>query len=138
MKDNKRKTLGGIPLIFIAVVLIAMVLSSRADRDSDLNLVNENSQVVADAPAHHFKNEKLLNEHYEKHGVDMGFSTAEEYEKAASDVVNNITALHKIEKEDGDDVYYIEATNEFVVVSGSGYIRTYFCPDAGKAYFDRQ
>ena len=40
--------------------------------------------------------------------------------------------------ERGDDVYYLEETNEFVVVSTDGYIRTYFLPDGGKAYFDRQ
>ena len=68
----------------------------------------------------------------------MGFDSPEEYEKAASDVINNDDALFKTEKEDGDFVYYVEATNEFVVLSTDGYIRTYFWPDAGKQYFDRQ
>ena len=85
-----------------------------------------------------FRNKNLLNQHYEKHGKDMGFKNAEEYEKAASAVVNNPDALHKIEAEDGDDIYYIEATNEFVVVSTDGYIRTYFLPDRGIDYFNKQ
>ncbi len=68
----------------------------------------------------------------------MGFASAAEYEKAAAAVPANPDALHKTEKEDGDDVYYIEATNEFVVVSTDGYIRTYFLPDSGKRYFDKQ
>ena len=68
----------------------------------------------------------------------MGFDSADEYEAAASAVVNNPEALHKIEKEDGDDVYYVEETNEFVVVSTDGYIRTYFLPSSGKRYYDRQ
>lgn len=85
-----------------------------------------------------FRNDNLLNQHFEKHGMDMGFETAKEYEAAASEVVNNPNALHKIEAEDGDDVYYIEDTNEFVVVSTDGYIRTYFNPDSGKKYFDKQ
>lgn len=76
--------------------------------------------------------------HFEKHGKDMGFSSAAEYEKAAAAVATNPKALHKTEKEDGDDVYYVEATNEFVVVSTDGYIRTYFLPDLGKKYFDKQ
>ena len=63
-----------------------------------------------------FRNQKLLNSHYEKHGKDMGFSSAKEYEKAASAVVTNPEALHKTEAEDGDDVYYVESTNEFVIV----------------------
>ena len=66
------------------------------------------------------------------------FSNEDEYEKAASDVVNNPKSLHKKEKEDNDDVYYLEKSNEFVIVSTDGYIRTYFKPDAGKSYYDRQ
>ena len=85
-----------------------------------------------------FRNENLLNSHYEKHGKNMGFSSAKEYEKAAAAVVANSSALHKKEAEDGDDVYYIESTNEFVIVSTDGYIRTYFNPDTGIAYYNRQ
>ena len=85
-----------------------------------------------------FRNSRLLNEHYEKHGIEMGFASAAEYEAAASAVINNPTALSKTEKDDGDYVYYVEATNEFVILSKDGYIRTYFLPSAGKAYYDRQ
>lgn len=52
-------------------------------------------------------------------------------------VVNNSDALHKTQ-EDGDDVYYIVSTNEFVVVSTAGYIRTYFKPDSGIKYYNKQ
>ncbi|MDO4502380.1 MAG: hypothetical protein Q4D06_04275 [Coriobacteriia bacterium] len=85
-----------------------------------------------------FRSSKHLRDHYNKHGRQMGFASAQDYEEAASDVANNPKALHKIEREDGDDVYYLEVTNEFVVVSTDGYLRTYFCPDSGKRYFDRQ
>lgn len=85
-----------------------------------------------------FKNNYRLEDHYEKHGKDMGFKDAESYEDAASKVVNNPEALHKTEEEDGDDVYYVEKTNEFVVVSPDGYIRTYFNPDDGINYYNRQ
>lgn len=85
-----------------------------------------------------FRNARLLSEHFEKHGIEMGFDSEEDYEKAASDVANDPDSLHKLEKDDGDDVYYKEDTNEFVVISRDGYIRTYFCPDSGKKYFDKQ
>ena len=85
-----------------------------------------------------FRSERLLREHYEKHGMEMGFASQEEYEKAASAVVNNPAALHKLEAEDGDDVYYLESTNEFVIVSTDGYIRTYFYPSNGIAYYNSQ
>lgn len=85
-----------------------------------------------------FRNAKMLDEHFQKHGIEMGFSSAEEYQAAAAAVVNNPDSLHKLEAEDGDDVYYLESTNEFVIVSTDGYIRTYFKPDAGIDYYNRQ
>ncbi len=85
-----------------------------------------------------FRSEKLLNEHFEKHGIEMGFDSKEDYLEAANAVIQNPDAFHKLEAEDGDDVYYLEATNEFVIVSSDGYIRTYFLPDAGIDYYNRQ
>ncbi len=91
---------------------------------------------------YHFRSQKLLNQHFEKHGEefagDFNYSTAKDYEKGASDVINNSEALHKTEAEDGDGVYYIEDTNEFVILSTDGYIRTYFRPDDGINYYNRQ
>ena len=103
-----------------------------ADEDSA-----ENTEYVQ---RYYFRNKNTLNSHFEKHGAEFGdqYKTAAEYETGADKVVQNPNALHKTEKEDGDDVYYIEATNEFVVVSKDGCIRTYFKPSAGKKYFDRQ
>jgi len=85
-----------------------------------------------------FRKQKYLDEHYEKHGKEMGFANAEDYLAAANAVVANPEALHKKEKEDNDDIYYVESTNEFVVVSSDGYIRTYFNPSAGINYYNRQ
>ena len=80
----------------------------------------------------------VLCVNYEKHGIEMGFDSAAAYEEAASAVINNPDALYKTEKEDGDGVYYVEATNEFVILSTDGYIRTYFYPNGGINYFNRQ
>lgn len=87
---------------------------------------------------YHFRSNSKRDDHYYKHGRYMGFEDPLEYEKAANDVINNPKALTKTEAEDGDYVYYVEDTNEFVVLSTDGYIRTYFEPDAGKRYFDKQ
>ena len=85
-----------------------------------------------------FRSESLREDHYQKHGIEMGFASAKEYENAAAAVVSDSRALHKLEKEDNDDVYYIKETNEFVIVSTDGYIRTYFYPRDGIEYFERQ
>lgn len=94
----------------------------------------------ADAPAYtyFFRKAEYLQEHFEKHGAEFGYSTTDEYLAGANRVIASPEALHKLEAEDGDDVYYLESTNEFVIVSTDGYLRTYFKPDSGKAYFDSQ
>ena len=95
-------------------------------------------QSTAKAASLRFRNKKLLDQHYNKHGIDMGFSSADEYEAAAAAVVTKPGVMHKTEAEDGDDVYYVPASNEFVVVSTDGYIRTYFLPDSGIKYYNKQ
>ena len=88
--------------------------------------------------AYKFRSKKLLEQHYEKHGIEMGFPDTASYVAAANDVILDPSSLYKVEKEDGDDVYYRERDNAFVVVSRDGYIRTFFYPSGGKKYFDRQ
>lgn len=82
-----------------------------------------------------FRNKDRLMQHYDKHGREMGCSSAKEYENAAARVVRNESALRKTQQ-DGDTCYYIESTREFVVISKDGYIRTYF--KASKEYFNKQ
>lgn len=85
-----------------------------------------------------FRNRQLLEQHYDKHGRDMGFPSPAAYEQAAGEVAENPKSLHKKQRKDGDDVYFLEAGNDFVVVSGEGYIRTYFRPHDGIKYYNRQ
>jgi len=151
--DKKSRILTVIAFIAFIVYIVAnrAVQSSQAQmeasreqaREQAANIASQSQQILESAQnikvtQYCFRNEDLLNQHYEKHGKEMGFASAAEYEMAASAVITNSKALHKTEAEDGDDVYYIEETNEFVVVSTDGYIRTYFNPSSGKDYFDRQ
>ena len=110
-----------------------------APTEEDFENIND---IGSEYVEYFFRTEKQLNQHFEKHGGEFGgefgYETAEDYELGASDVINDPDALFKLEAEDGDGVYYIEDTNEFVILSEDGYIRTYFRPTAGKDYFDRQ
>lgn len=88
--------------------------------------------------SYNFRNDKYLSQHFEKHGSEFGYETKEEYLAGANKVISSKDALHKTEAEDGDDVYYLEKSNEFVIVSTDGYIRTYFKPSSGIDYYSRQ
>lgn len=98
----------------------------------------EAASVPAVTYTYNFRKAEYLQEHFEKHGAEFGYASAEEYLAGANRVIASADALHKLEAEDGDDVYYLEAANEFVIVSTDGFLRTYFKPEDGKAYFDRQ
>lgn len=129
--------------VTIALVVFAIIYAIFFKDDSSSTPSNTASSTSEQTTVNslqdlEFRSDELLNEHYEKHGVEMGFSSAEEYEEAASDVVENEDALQKTEAEDGDMVYYLEDTNEFVIVSPDGYIRTYFLPEDGIDYYNRQ
>ena len=129
MNKTVRRILTAAGILILAALLIVLLMPKSPGAPP---------QSGTEAKEYYFRTEKLLRQHYEKHGVEMGFSSPEEYRLAACRVINDPASLHKTEKEDGDDIYYLEETNEFVVVSTDGYIRTYFCPDSGKKYFDKQ
>ncbi len=145
----KQKKEAGFYIILIILASISLFVKNKVTDQPIEALIQSITQAESEAdPAteqknvsqtsYTFRNQELLEEHYQKHGREMGFDSASEYEKAASAVVTDSRSLHKLEAEDGDDVYYLEASNEFVIVSKDGYIRTYFYPGDGKEYFDRQ
>ncbi len=94
------------------------------------------TEAAVPEPALKFRKAQYLTQHFEKHGDEFPYATEEEYLQGANNVVTNPDVLHKLEAEDGDDVYYVESTNEFVVVSTDGFIRTYFKADMD--YYNRQ
>ncbi len=152
MKNKKKSWLyyliAILALLFGGTGVVGTVTDTQTTQPQQTEIIVEElqqaeNQVVVEEEyvseiTYYFRNEKLLNEHYEKHGKEMGFDSAESYEAAANEVINNPDSLHRIEEEDGDDVYYHEETNGFVIVSIDGYIRTFFYPEDGLDYFNRQ
>lgn len=152
---NKQSGKGKSPLLVIAAVILAIIgyifngtdpsMSyndtnynreiSYNDIDSD---VSDNTDSQEESIIYNFRKEENLISHFEKHKKEFEYTTAEEYLEGANRVINTEGVLHKTEAEDGDDVYYLEETNELVIVSTDGYIRTYFKPSAGIAYYNRK
>lgn len=128
--------------ITAAVLFICIIATLSGKQFLDTGAENNNNTSYESntsvTPAYQFRSDKYLTEHFEKHGSDFDYSTKEEYLAGANSVISSSDALHKTEKEDGDDVYYLEETNEFVIVSTDGYIRTYFKPESGIKYYNRQ
>lgn len=144
MKNIKKY--GSLVLITL-IILISFVITNMGSNDNESNSSDTSSKVESNVDnvgeessgkSYYFRNDELLTQHFQKHGNEFSYDTKEEYEAGASAVINNPKALHKTESKDGDDIYYVEDTNEFVVLSTDGYIRTYFKPSGGKSYYDRK
>ena len=88
---------------------------------------------------YYFRSQSLYDSHYEKHGHEFGNITKEEYLQKANDLINSDSPdiLTKYE-DDGDFMYFNKKTDEFLVLSPDGYIRTYFIPTDGIDYWNRQ
>jgi filamentous hemagglutinin len=79
-------------------------------------------------------------EHWEKHGSEFReFHSAREYEEGALQFVRHPPSgtLTK-SRENGDTLFYDPATNTFAVADAEGEPRTFFRPDSGRSYWDRQ
>ncbi len=93
---------------------------------------------------YYFRSQAQYEQHYEKHGHEFipifGEITLEEYLMYANALIqsDDEEILTKTEKEDGDFMYFRPSTEEFLVLSTDGYIRTYFIPTAGIDYWNRQ
>lgn len=143
MERNNNKRRKNKNLYYAVIALFLIISGVLGTNDQDVN-INNNADFAVESKKdivdiiYTFRNDETLESHYEKHGMEMGFDSAEEYLAAANKALANPDILHKIEAEDGDDVYYLEASNEFIVVSTDGYIRTYYYPSDGIDYFNRQ
>lgn len=165
-KNGKKLGLGGTLLVIVLYLVLAKTgliapVNGNNEDDTQVSLTVEETQkpqvtkapevtaepVVTEAPTQEpeveltnywFRTKKLRDSHFEKHGIEMGFETPEEYIEAANRVICNPDALHKLEAEDNDHIYFIEETNEFVVLSQDGYLRTYYIANGGIDYFNRQ
>ncbi|MCI9129827.1 MAG: hypothetical protein HFJ65_05930 [Eggerthellaceae bacterium] len=117
-------------VLFCALLIAILCASAGCQPQSDQTDAHptEASQA-AEANALTFRTDDRLEDHFKKHGAEVGCSTPEEYLACANAVIDHPDALHKTQREDGDDAYFLERTGEFVVVSPDGFIRTYFITD---------
>lgn len=135
-KLKAKYPLAALILCIVACLLGKPILDESAEQTTATETVT--TEITETITEYTFRSEDQFISHYEKHGIEMGFASAEEYLEAANRVISSPDALYKREAEDNDHVYYLEETNEFVVLSEDGYIRTYFLPSAGIDYFNRQ
>jgi len=90
--------------------------------------------------ANNWANPGTLAEHFARHGADFGARTADEYAQMADDflVRSQRDRLPTRIDPDGTIRVYDPATNTFGAYNPDGTTRTFFMPDGGLDYWNRQ
>lgn len=115
--------------LFTVVAIVKYIL--------DLKNSNVFIQEFNTAPYKYtFYNTDSMVKHYVKHGDETNCSSMEDYLYKANLVIIDKGNLSKLQKKDGDQIYYNTKTKEIVVVAKAGYVRTYFI--ASDKYYNKQ
>ena len=83
-------------------------------------------------------NNDTLNDHYARHGKDVGATSAQDYAKKANDFYNNRSNYQVKVDTDGVIRVYDSQTNVFGSYNVDGTTKTLFSPKSGQKYFDSQ
>ena len=87
-----------------------------------------------------FASHQRLVEHYQKHGREFGSITMEAYLRQAQELRDRPAIGNVLESVRADGVisHFDRASGAFIAFNPDGVIRTYFRPNDGEAYFQRQ
>jgi hypothetical protein len=139
----------GLWLVLLVIVLVFAISVSQnnTEKSDETTMIQESTSVdkteveseedVVEEVEYSFRTGELYESHFQKHRDEFGNISKETYLIMANDLIDLQSVLTKYE-DDGDILYYDEATNEFLVLSSDGYIRTFFKPDNGINYYNRQ
>ena len=96
--------------------------------------------ITAIADNRGFRTRHLLDEHFAKHGADFGSVTQDEYLKMAQQLRDARPGKFILEskRKTGGGAKFDTRNNAFVAFDEDGTIRTFFVPNDGVRYFERQ
>lgn len=136
--------------VLVALVLFVMIRgqSLRGPAEVMTGLPAGAPTEVAPAPAEipvarpnvGFRSARELAEHYAKHAAEFGGIGKAEYLRRAQALRDRPAGGDILERIRADGVItrFDRATGDFLAVNPDGVIRTYFRPNGGEAYFERQ
>jgi pyocin large subunit-like protein len=87
-----------------------------------------------------FASQRLLSEHYRKHGREFGKISRDEYLRMAQDLRDRPLDMKILEavRHDGVVTRFDRRTKAFIAFERNLIIRTFFKPADGEKYFNRQ
>ena len=114
--------------------------AAYAARKLSTNEENTATIKVKTSSSRQFVSEQLFQKHYDKHLSEFGEISKERYLEKANALADAPLSedIVQLVRSDGSIAKYCYSTNEFVVVTADGNIRTYFKPETKEAYWDEE
>lgn len=114
--------------------------AAYAARKASTNEENTAIIKVKTSSSRQFVSEQLFQKHYDKHLSEFGEISKERYLEKANALADAPLSedIVQLVRSDGSIAKYCYSTNEFVVVTADGNIRTYFKPETKEAYWDEE
>ncbi len=96
--------------------------------------------LLAFAGGRGFRTQRQLNEHFAKHGKDFGNITQDQYLRMAQELRDSRPGKTVLEskRQGGGGAKFDVKMGYFVAYDADGTIRTFFIPNDGARYFERQ
>jgi pyocin large subunit-like protein len=131
-------------LLLLSIFLLTSCTSGTVEKHSPQQAIGkqaDSKEQITHQVA--FRTPDLFDNHFQKHVIkqkEFGNITKEEYLKKAQALVSQKGGGNILIKKnsEGDTLFFNRETNEFAVLSKDGYIRTFFKPQDGIAYFNKQ
>jgi hypothetical protein len=133
---SKKGSLKAVVTFFFIFLAGGLFLSLLRHNTSVIDIEPTSSDIAVKDVGGFAAAEKLL-EHFNKHGSEFGYKTANEYLRGAQRLIDSKQVL-TFTRANGDKLFYNPNKNEFAVLSGEGIIRTYFKPRNGYRYWQKQ
>ena len=114
--------------------------AAYAARKASTNEENTAIIKVKTSSSRQFVSEQLFQKHYDKHLSEFGEISKGRYLEKANALADAPLSedIVQLVRSDGSIAKYCYSTNEFVVVTADGNIRTYFKPETKEAYWDEE
>ncbi len=114
--------------------------AAYAARKLSTNEENTATIKVKTSSSRQFVSEQLFQKHYDKHLSEFGEISKERYLEKANALADAPLSedIVQLVRSDGSIAKYCYSTNEFVVVTADGNIKTYFKPETKEAYWDEE
>lgn len=114
--------------------------AAYAERKLSTNEGNVAIIKAKESRSRQFVSEQLFQKHYNKHLPEFGEISKERYLEKANELADAPPSEDVVQlvRSDGSISKYRYSTNEFVVVTADGDIRTYFKPETKGAYWDEE